>query len=231
MYVDRGATFYKNVSPLVASRYKTSTQTTAIPHVVMVSPDGNYLLGSVNGSKAKESSSYKAIAEVATSFLESGTIPKQPENLKWYITAEGTSYISPMVGITDRGIIMNSSGKKTRVSAFSELQPGAVKFAKRYAKTLADKKMSEALKEVRKDFVFPKQEIWVSSKGRETKAQFVSLVGETLSLEVLKFGFPKKTHSLPLDKLDETSQAKAKKWQEILTSQTEQEEKIKAELM
>lgn len=198
---------------------------------MITSADGNTLFGSMAGIEAAELSNYIEVSMIADNFLENGVIPKQPEVLRWYSDEKGTYYNFPILGITDEGIITKNTGRKPKVFAYSKLQPGAVKFAKRYTKALEDRKFDKALTEIRADFIFPEKEVWTSSTGRETKAQFVSLIEETLTLEVNKVGLSKKNHSLTLDKLDDASQAKAKKWQEILTKQTEQEEEVKAKFM
>lgn len=230
MSVDRGASFYKNVSPLVASRYKADAKTKAIPHVVVVSADGNHLLGSVNGPTAMKASGYTTIVEAVDSFLDDGTIPEQPKTFKWYLNEKGASKNLAMVGINDTGVINDHSGKKSKVTPFSTMQPGGVKFAKRYAIALEEMKFGKELKELRKDFSFPESETWTNSAGKGIEAKFVSLEGETLNLEVDKVGYAKKKYSFTLDKLDEASQANAKKWHETVTKQTAAEAALKAEL-
>lgn len=150
---------YKNLSPLVASQYYTETSNSRIPHVIVVSADGNELIGSVSGLDAREASGFKELKLAADAYIEDGTLIEQPEILKWFSTAKGVSYRWPILGLTDSGIIIGEGKNNKQVRAFTEMQPGGVKFAKIYGKAIEEKKFGEALEEVRKDFIFPESEM------------------------------------------------------------------------
>jgi len=127
----------------------------------------------------------------------------------------------PFYGVTETGIQI-SEGKKPKTMAFSKLQPGGVKFAKRYVKVLRERKLGSKLAELEEGFVFPEEENWTSTQGKAVKAVFTSLEGDNLQLTIKRFGQSDRTHTLPLSKLDEDSQKRAKKWQELLASQEAQ---------
>ena len=220
---------YKNISPLVASQYYTNDSNSKIPHVVVVSADGNELIGSVSGMKAREASGYTKLKEAADAYLEDGTIMEQPKVLKWYHTDKGVSYQWPIYGVTEDGIVVKE-GNRPKTRSFSQMLPGGVKFAKRYAKAMEEKKFGEALASLRENFTYPESETWVSSTGKKIEAQFVSLNEEKLDLEVNKIGYAKKKYSFSLEKLDEASQAKAKEWKETLDKQKAEEEALKEKL-
>ena len=226
---NRGPEMYKNLSPLVASQYYTNDKNSKIPHVIVVSADGNKLIGSVSGMAARQASGYKDLKAAADAYLEDGTLMDQPKVLKWYHTSEGVSYEWPFYGLKGDRIIIGQ-GKRLKVRGFDQVQPGGVKFAKRYAKAIEENKFAEELSSLREDFKYPETETWVSSAGKSIEAQFVSLNGEQLDLEINKSGYAKKKYSFALDKLSEESQAKAKEWNTTLAEQKAQEEALKEQL-
>ncbi len=199
------------------------------PQVIVTSPDGNTILGSLAGSAAGKSGNYKVITDAVDSFLEGGEAPKQPTIFKWYVNESGFYKTTEMHGLTKDGVIIKT-GKKPKILKFADIQPGGVKFAKRYIGALEEIKFGKQLKELRAGFTFPESETWTSSAGKAIDAKFVSLLGETLNLEVNKAGYARKKFSFTLDKLDEASQANAKKWQEVLAKQTAEEEELKKKL-
>lgn len=199
------------------------------PQVIVTSSDGNTILGSLAGGVAAKSNNYKVITDAVDSFLDGGSAPKQPSTFKWYMGSEGSYRVTEMHGLTKEGIIIKE-GKKPKILKFANIQPGGVKFAKRYIGALEEMKFGKQLTELRAKFTFPEEETWTNSAGKDIEAKFVSLLGQTLNLEVDKIGYAKKKYSFTLDKLDEASQANAKKWHEVLAKQTAEEEALKTEL-
>jgi len=142
--------------------------------VIVVSEDGNQIIGSVAGDAATKKASYKNL--------------------------------------------IKSVSAKT-------FQPGALKFAKRYVSYLEEQKIEAAVAGVKKDFIYPDNEDWISSNGKKVNAKFVSLTGNTLNLVVKKIGYSEKKYNFNLDKLDEASQQKANKWATVLAEQDAKLEK------
>jgi len=210
----------------VASQYYTNTSNSKIPHVIVVSADGNELIGSVSGLEARKSSGFTKLKAAADAYLEDGTLMKQPGVFKWFSTADGYSYTWPLYDVTEDSVVI-SKGKKPQRRAFNKIQPGGVKFAKRYVKAMEEKKFGAALSTLRESFSYPEQEAWVSTNGKAIEAQFISLEGDQVNLKVDKIGYAKKNYTFSLDKLNEESQAKAKKWQEVLSEQKAKEESLK----
>jgi len=218
------ANYYKHASPLVASQFKVSSKNTLLtPQVIVVSEDGLNLIGSIAGPAATEKKNYKSLTTAVDSYFEDGTLMTQPRLLKFYTSS--TSYRNvDFVGVTDNSVIIKGKKKNAQLP-FEKIQPGSVKFAKRYAAHEATIRLEKKLTGLQESFSYPAAEEWISSAGKTVTAEYVSLENDTLNLVIKKKGYTDKSFKLGLEKLDEASQEKARKWK---TQLEEQESKIQA---
>ena len=211
----------------MVSQLKYKGNTLVNPQVVILSSDTNSVIGSVSGDQATKRANFKSVLEKVEQFEEDGTVGAQPNVFSWYMNTQGAYKNLPFSSIDSEHILLGNKKFK-----HSQLQPGAIKFAKRYQEHQLELKIGSALKDLKSSFVYPEQEEWTSSQGKVVKAKFQSLSDDNqLTLVVEKFGQSDRTFKLPLDKFNQASQEKAKKWKETLITQNEKLEKAKAEAL
>lgn len=210
--------FYKNGSPLVATKIETISNVYVMPQVIVTSADGNTFLGRISGAESGKIDNHIVIKEIGEKFLESGIAPKQPTSFKWYVSERGSARNAPLHGVNHKGIIIHPSNEEI-VMPFAEMQVGGVKFAKRYHEKLEVEKYGPEMATLKKTFVYPETETWVSTSGKTVQAKFVGLKGDSLMLVLEETGGSNKNYRLLLSKLDKSSQLKAKVWKKTLRRQ------------
>ena len=117
-----------------------------------------------------------------------------PDDELTWVKSDGRHYRGKFIEVKDERLHVESEKFGKGSVALSELGPGSLA----YAKLLSDKKPAPTE---------TKLESWKNTDGKAIEARFVSLKNNQLTVET----DAGKSYTFPLDRLDQTSQAKAKK--------------------
>jgi hypothetical protein len=200
---------WEKLSPWVVTGFSEEKMGKIIPKAVITSPDMSELWGQMSYQDLKQDAPYRGLRKQVDAILKGEAKPDHPADrfIYWPLKGKGSFYIGSFVGLDDKGGLRLKmlEGNKLQTIPLDRLSDPcaslALKLASREAATgpVDAAGGSHAI------------EAWTGSNGKTLQARFVSLEGDSITLE-MEDG---KTHTLPLERLDEASQLRAKALQAV----------------
>jgi hypothetical protein len=193
---------WDQVNPVVMTAFNEQKMGHVYPKVVITSPDMKAIAAQLNNKDMNSSSMYSNAKKQLDTLLKSSTSPELNIDrvTHWKSSNSSGFYIGTYLGMKNEKTVnlkLTSDGK-TYAMDLGRFNPSTVAFIKELAENKNPK--SPAV-----NYVI---EGWKGSNGTVIQAKFVSLEDDKITLE-MKDG---KTHTLPLEKLEQSSQDKAKSY-------------------
>jgi hypothetical protein len=193
---------WDQVNPVVTTGFHEPQMGHVYPKVVITSPDMKAIVAQLSNKEMGSSNMYSTAKKHVEAMLKLSTSPELDINRisHWKSGNSSGFYIGTYTGMKDEKTVnlkMKSDGK-TYAMDLNRFNPATAAFLKELAE---NKKPAKAT-------VNNVLENWTGSNGTTLQAKFVSLKDDKVTLE-MESG---KTHTLSLERLDKTSQDKAKSY-------------------
>jgi hypothetical protein len=189
---------------MVVTGFSEDHMGNTIPKAVITSPDMSEIWLQMSYAKLRTESSYRDAKKQVDAILKGGPKPESPpdRHIYWPLKGKESFYIGSFAGLDDKGNLrlkMLKGGKVSSIPLDRLSAPCAT-----LARTLAGGKPAAGPQSAANQT--PVLESWTGSNGKTLQARFVSLADDKVTLE-MEDG---KTHTLPLDRLAESSRNRAK---------------------